>query len=205
MDYDTDKALEHLSERDDAPIGHSVLRPMVFSLIQSSYLHTHTLTEFVRDVVDIVGAAVTVPVAFAEGFLRSFVAIDSVEEDRSGHVRITPKFGATEEDIIREVDEIAARIEPSAIYNPVVRSQLDKVVEASGAVMRQDLEALSELNAEDFQSALAALEPAGTAEPASQTDAAAVRERLDKVRLALRKYQANPAGEQRPPIGSGTP
>jgi hypothetical protein len=178
---------------------------MVFSLIQSSYLHTHTLTEFVRDVVDIVGAAVTVPVAFAEGFLRSFVAIDSVEEDRSGHVRITPKFGATEEDIIREVDAIAARIEPSAIYNPVVRSRLDRVVEGSGAVMRQDLEALSELNAEDLQSALAELEPADTAEPADQADAAAIRERLDKVRLALRKYQANPAGEQRPPIGSGTP
>ena len=205
MDYDTDKALEHLSERDDAPTGHSVLRPMVFSLIQSSYLHTHTFPEFVRDVVDIVGAAVTVPAAFAEGFLRSFVAIDSVEEDRSGHVRITPKFGASEEDIIREVNAIAARIEPSAIYNPVVRSQLDMVVEASGVLMRQDLEALSELNAEDFESALAALEPDGTPEPADQTDAAAVRERLDKVRLALRKYQADPAGEPRTPTGSDTP
>lgn len=195
MDYDTDKALEHLSERDDAPVGHQVLRPMVLSLIQSSYLRTHTLSEFAHDVVDIVGAAVTVPVAFAEGFIRSFLAIDSVDEDESGHVRITPKPGASEEDIIREVDEIAARIEPNAIYNPVVRRRLDMVSEASGAVMRQDLEALSSLSADELQSALADLEPT---EPPDPEGVAEVRERLDRVRLALRKYQEGATAPERP-------
>ena len=197
MDYDTDKALEHLSEWDDASAGHQALRPMVLSLIQSSYLHTRTLTEFAHDVVDIVGAAVTVPVAFAEGFIRSFLAIESVEDDGAGHIRITPKLGASEEDIIREVDEIAARIEPGAIYNPVVRKRLDMVADASSEVMRQDLEALSRLDADDLRSALADLKPADTPDEA---DAAAVRERLDRVRLALRTYQAESSGTTRPAI-----
>lgn len=199
---DDDMGLEHLSEHDGGSVGHQVLRPMVLSLIQSSYLRTHTLTEFAHDVVDIVGAAVTVPVAFAEGFIRSFLAIESVEEDDSGHIRITPKLGASEEDIIREVDEIAARIEPNAIYNPVVRRRLDLVAEASGAVMRQDLEALSSLSAEDLQSALADLEPNSSPDP---SDAAEVRERLDRVRIALRKYQAEPSASDGPSVGSDTP
>ncbi len=175
--------------------GGSVLRPMVFSLIQSSYAQTQTFAEFAHDVFEIVGAAVTVPVAFAEGFLRSFVSIESVDEDESGRVIIRPKPGASEEEMIREVDEIAARVDPSAIYNPVVRRQLDMVAEASDSVMQQDLQALANLTRGELHEALADLEPADLEPDERAAEINAVRERLEKVRYALRRYQHSGEGE----------
>jgi len=169
---------------------------MVFSMIQSSYAHTQTFAEFAHDVFEIVGAAVTVPVAFAEGFLRSFLAIESVDEDESGHVVIRPKPGASEEEMIREVDEIAARVDPSSIYNPVVRERLDMVAEASDAVMQQDLQALANLTPDELHEALADLEPIDLEPDHRAAEVDAVRERLEKVRYALRRYQH---GDETPP------
>ncbi len=189
MENRTDERLGSQQAEGRPAAAGSALRPMVLSLIQSSYAQTQTFAEFAHDVFDIVGAAVTVPVAFAEGFLRSFVSIESVDEDESGRVVIRPKPGASEEEIIREVDEIAARVDPSAIYNPVVRRQMDMVANASDAVMRQDLEALASLTPDELHDALADLEPPDltASERIAETDA--IRERLEKVRYALRRYQ----------------
>jgi hypothetical protein len=197
-----DEFLTELGEDDDdsaSPVspsgvgGQAVLRPMVMGLIQSSYLHTHTFGEFARDVFDIVTTAAGVPVAFADGFLRAFLSIESVEEDEVGRVVIRPKAGATAEDVFREVDEIAAQIEPSAIYNPVVRRQMDLVAEATQQVMQQDLQALADLSADELKSALQELEevelpvppPSLHIDPTDQ-----LRERLARVRDAVRAYQA---------------
>lgn len=175
----------------------SVLRPMVLGLIQSSYVRTQTFGEFARDVFDILTTAASVPVAFAEGFLRSFLSIESVEEDAFGRVTIRPKPGASEEDIVREVDEIAARIDPAAVYNPVVRRQMDRVAEASQRVMQQDLQALADLSPGELRSALQDLEEAEMPRPpeALPLDATEqLRRRLERVRHAVRAYQAGMEG-----------
>ena len=199
MEDDLDALLTDLEkdlDRDpsaEVPPGQSLLRPMVLGLIQSSYLRTHTFGEFARDVYDIVTLAASVPVAFADGFLRSLLSIESVTEDDSGRVTIRPKPGAAEEDLARDVDELTARIEPSAIYNPVVRERMDRVAEASQRVMQQDLQALSELSPDELQSALQALEqteiPLPQEEPAPDATEY-LRQRLAGVRKAVREYQA---------------
>lgn len=198
-DTEIDEALSGLQESAaPTPSGHTVLRPMVLSLIQSSYIRTSTLPEFARDVFDIVATALSVPVAFADGFLRSFLSIESVLEDDSGRVVIRPKHGASEADLIRDVDEIAAHIDPHAVYNPVVREQMDRIAEATNVVMQQDLQALSRLSAADLTSALSELVDSEMSEesdvdeiPGHQGDeAAAVRERLSRVRESIRAYQA---------------
>jgi len=167
----------------------------VLSLIQSSYLGTRTLSEFAREVVDIVNLAVSVPVAFAEGFVKSFLSIESIVEDESGQVTIRPRSDATEQDLFREVDELTAVIEPSAIYNPVVRQRLDRVAEATQEVMRQDLKQMAELSPEELRSALEALE-VETAPDAERIarEAEEVRRRLEQIRAAIRSHQA-----RRPP------
>lgn len=199
-DAEIDEVLSGLHEvPEGSPSGHTVIRPMVLSLIQSSYIRTNTLPEFARDVFDIVATALSVPVAFADGFLRSFLSIESVLEDDTGRVVIRPKPGANEQDLIREVDEIAAQIDPQAVYNPVVRRQMDRIAEATTVVMQQDLRALSRLSAEDLTSALGELAETEMAEdPGAQgsqsvdsgDEAAAVRERLARVRDSIRAYQA---------------
>jgi len=191
MDHDVENAFQRLETEDEPSIGQSVLRPMVLSLIHSSYLRTRTLADFAHDVVDIVGSAVTVPFAFAEGFLRAFLAIESVEEDSEGRVVIRPKKGASEEEIIREVDELSARIDPSAVFNPVVRRQLDMVADATSTVMRQDLDALADLSPGELTSALRDLEsevPESTEGASSAAEE--VRARIEDVRRTLRNYQA---------------
>ncbi len=199
MDRDLDQSVDPAASGDPALLdirsapGQSVLRPMVLGLIQSSYVRTQTFGEFARDVFDILATAASVPVAFAEGFLRSFLSIESVEEDAFGRVTIRPKPGASEEDIVREVDEIAARIDPGAVYNPVVRRQMDRVAEASHRVMQQDLQALADLSPGELQSALQDLEEAEMPRPpeASPLDATEqLRQRLARVRHAVRAYQA---------------
>jgi hypothetical protein len=197
-DEEIEEALSGLQESATTPSGHTILRPMVLSLIQSSYVRTQTLPDFARDVYDIMSTALSVPVAFAEGFLRSFLSIESVLEDESGRVVIRPKTGASEKDLIREVDELTAAIDPGAIYNPVVREQMDRVAEATNLVMQQDLLALSELDSAGLTSALGELvdeQMMESVEPSANSgdahdDVAALRERLARVRESIRDYQA---------------
>lgn len=190
-----DRCLDELEqvgvESHQARAGHSFLRPIVFSLIQASYLRTRTLSEFAGEVVNIVGTAVSVPVAFAEGFLRSFLSIESVREDESGRVVIRPRAGANEVDLFREVNELAAEIDPTAIYNPVVRERLDMVAEATHIVMQQDLDALARLSAEELSAALEALEQPARAVRDIDEQKAEVRRKMEHIRRSLQEYQAD--------------
>ena len=122
------------------------LKSMLLGLIEDSYLHTGTLTQFAAEVLQVIAYAVTVPVAFTEGFLRAYLSIERVVEDDDGRIKIIPKAGASIEDMIRDVDEITAQVDPGAVFNPVVRSKLDAVHQTSSKAMKWDLNALSRMD-----------------------------------------------------------
>ena len=122
------------------------LKSMLLGLIEDSYLHTGTFTQFAAEVLQVIAYAVTVPVAFTEGFLKAYLSIDRVVEDDDGRIKIIPKAGATIEDMIRDVDEITAQVDPGAVFNPVVRAKLDAVHETSSKAMKWDLNTLSRMD-----------------------------------------------------------
>ena len=122
------------------------LKSMLLGLIEDSYLHTGTFTQFAAEVLKVLAYAVTVPVAFTEGFLRAYLTIDRVEETVEGRIKIVPKKGASIEDIIRDVDEITAQVDPGAVFNPVVRRKLEAVHETSSKAMKYDLNQLSRMD-----------------------------------------------------------
>jgi hypothetical protein len=190
MEDKADKGLERPTRGGDAPVSDELLPSAADPWLDSDAL-VHNLASRFREVAEVVAATLQIPVAFAEGFVRSLLSIESVEEDDSGRVIIRPKPGASEEDIMREVDEIAAQIDPTSVYNPVARRQMDSVVEGSNAVMRQDLSALADLTPEELHSALSDLEPdPPTLSEDTRSAAEEVRARMDHVREALRRYQA---------------
>ena len=119
---------------------------MLLGLIEDSYLHTGTFTQFAAEILQVIAYAATVPVAFTEGFLRAYLSIDRIEETDEGVIKIMPKVGATEEDWIKDVNAITAQVDPSAVFNPVVRSKLTAVHEASSKVMKYDLNTLTEMD-----------------------------------------------------------
>ena len=122
------------------------LKSMLLGLIEDSYLHTGTFTQFAAEILQVIAYAATVPVAFTEGFLRAYLSIDRIEETDEGQIKIMPKLGASEEDWIRDVDAITAQVDPSAVFNPVVRSKLTAVHEASSKVMKYDLNTLTSMD-----------------------------------------------------------
>ena len=122
------------------------LKSMLLGLIEDSYLHTGTFTQFAAEILQVIAYAATVPVAFTEGFLRAYLSIDRIEESDEGTIKIIPKAGASEEDWIRDVNEITAQVDPSAVFNPVVRSKLTAVHEASSKVMKYDLNTLTAMD-----------------------------------------------------------
>ena len=122
------------------------LKSMLLGLIEDSYLHTGTFTQFAAEVLQVIAYAVTVPVAFTEGFLKAYLSIDRVVEDDDGRIKIIPKAGASIEDMIRDVDEITAQVDPGAVFNPVVRAKLDAVHETSSKAMKWDLNTLSRMD-----------------------------------------------------------
>ena len=119
---------------------------MLLGLIEDSYLHTGSFTQFAAEILQVIVYAATVPVAFTEGFLRAYLSIDRIEETDEGQIKITPKAGASEEDWIRDVDAITAQVDPSAVFNPVVRSKLTAVHDASSKVMKYDLNTLTAMD-----------------------------------------------------------
>ena len=70
------------------------LKSMALGLIEDSYLHTGTFTQFASEVMKVLVYAVTVPVAFTEGFLKSYLSIERIEETDDGQITIIPKAGA---------------------------------------------------------------------------------------------------------------
>jgi len=68
-----------------------LLKSMLLGLIEDSYVHTGTFTQFAAEVLKVLAYAVTVPVAFTEGFLRAYLSIDRVEETLEGASRSSPR------------------------------------------------------------------------------------------------------------------
>jgi hypothetical protein len=180
------------------------LKSMLLGLIEDSYLHTGTFTQFAAEVLQVIVYAVTVPVAFTEGFLRAYLSIERVVEEADGRIKIIPKAGATIEDMIRDVDELTAQVDPGAVFNPVVRAKLDAVHDTSSKAMKWDLNTLSRMDDGQLMEVLremqAESEAAITEDDATADEATDyVRAKLATIRRNVRQFQAQQAAR-----GSGT-
>jgi hypothetical protein len=175
------------------------LKSMLLGLIEDSYLHTGTFTQFAAEVLQVIAYAVTVPVAFTEGFLKSYLSIERVVEEDDGRIKIIPKAGASLEDMIRDVDEITAQVDPGAVFNPVVRTKLDAVHQTSSKAMKWDLNQLSQMDDQELMEVLrqmqAESERIAAEEPESDPAADAVRAKLDTIRRNVRQFQAKHAAQ----------
>jgi hypothetical protein len=175
------------------------LKSMLLGLIEDSYLHTGTFTQFAAEVLQVIAYAVTVPVAFTEGFLKAYLSIDRVVEDEDGRIKIIPKAGATIADMIRDVDEITAQVDPGAVFNPVVRAKLDAVHETSSKAMKWDLNTLSQMDDGELMGVLREMQAESEAapEPAQGDDEATdyVRAKIATIRRNVRQFQARHPGE----------
>jgi hypothetical protein len=191
--------------------GDPYLKSMLLGLIEDSYLHTGTFTQFAAEVLQVLAYAVTVPVAFTEGFLRAYLSIDRVVEDDEGRIVIVPKKDASIEDLIRDVDELTATVEPGAVFNPVVRARLDAVHQVSSKAMKWDIDALSRMDDEQLMDVLREMQAeserlAADAESPSHEATDAVRAKLAVIRRNVSRFQARQAagpeaGEADPPRG----
>jgi hypothetical protein len=173
------------------------LKSMLLGLIEDSYLHTGTFTQFAAEILQVIVYAATVPVAFTEGFLRAYLSIDRIEETDEGQIKIIPKVGASEEDWIRDVDAITAQVDPSAVFNPVVRSKLTAVHEASGKVMKYDLNTLTNMDdgqlmevLRQMQQESEELEKQEEVPGAADSSRDYIRAKLDTIRKNVRAFQA---------------
>ena len=176
------------------------LKSMLLGLIEDSYLHTGTLTQFAAEVLQVIAYAVTVPMAFTEGFLKSYLSIDRMVEDEDGRIKIIPREGASIEDMIRDVDEITAQVDPGAVFNPVVRAKLDAVHETSGKAMKWDLNTLSRMDDEELMGVLREMQAeseaagdAGGGEADEATDY--VRAKIATIRRNVGRFQARHQAE----------
>ena len=169
------------------------LKSMLLGLIEDSYLHTGTFTQFAAEVLQVIAYAVTVPVAFTEGFLKAYLSIDRVVEEDDGRIKIIPKEGASIEDMIRDVDEITAQVDPGAVFNPVVRSKLDAVHQTSSKAMKWDINSLGQMDDAQLMEVLREMQ----AESESPDDDRAerdeandyVRAKLATIRRNVRQFQ----------------
>jgi hypothetical protein len=176
------------------------LKSMLLGLIEDSYLHTGTLTQFAAEVLQVIAYAVTVPVAFTEGFLKAYLSIDRVVEDADGRITIIPKAGASIEDMIRDVDALTAQVDPGAVYNPVVRAKLDAVHETSGKAMKWDIDTLSRMDDAQLMDVLREMQAESerlTGEDQEGRDEATdyVRAKIATIRQNVRRFQEQHVGE----------
>ena len=183
------------------------LKSMLLGLIEDSYLHTGTFTQFAAEVLQVIAYAVTVPVAFTEGFLKAYLSIDRVVEDDDGRIKIIPKAGATIEDMIRDVDEITAQVDPGAVFNPVVRAKLDAVHDTSSKAMKWDINTLSQMDDGELMEVLREMQAESEAAPEPGEDDEAtdyVRAKIATIRRNVRQFQARHPGEtEGAPDGAG--
>jgi hypothetical protein len=169
------------------------LKSMLLGLIEDSYLHTGTFTQFAAEVLQVIAYAVTVPVAFTEGFLKAYLSIERVVEDDDGRIKIIPKAGATIEDMIRDVDEITAQVDPGAVFNPVVRAKLDAVHQTSSKAMKWDLNTLSQMDDGQLMGVLREMQAESEAggDGGESVDEASdyVRAKIATIRRNVRQFQ----------------
>ncbi|MBN2205165.1 MAG: hypothetical protein JW767_09110, partial [Thermoleophilia bacterium] len=177
------------------------LKSMLLGLIEDSYLHTGTFTQFAAEILQVIVYAVTVPVAFTEGFLKAYLSIDRVEESEDGQIKIIPKAGASIEDMIRDVDEITAQVDPGAVFNPVVRAKLEAVHDTSSKAMKWDLDQLSEMGDEQLMDVLREMQRESERIESCEVDGVGaddeatdvVRQKLATIRRNVRLFQAQQA------------
>jgi hypothetical protein len=171
---------------------------MLLGLIEDSYLHTGTFTQFAAEVLQVIAYAVTVPVAFTEGFLKAYLSIDRVVEDADGRIKIIPKEGASIEDMIRDVDEITAQVDPGAVFNPVVRSKLDAVHQTSSKAMKWDINALGDMDDAQLMEVLREMQAESESsddEPGRDAANDYVRAKLATIRRNVRQFQTRHGAE----------
>ena len=173
------------------------LKSMLLGLIEDSYLHTGTFTQFAAEVLQVIAYAVTVPVAFTEGFLKSYLSIDRVVEDDEGRISIIPRAGASIEDMIRDVDEITAQVDPGAVFNPVVRARLDAVHQTSSRAMKWDLDTLSSMDDAQLMQVLREMQAESEAAPEPGADEATdyVRAKIATIRRNVGRFQPRHEGD----------
>jgi hypothetical protein len=113
-------------------------------------------------------------------------------------IKIIPKVGATEEDWIKDVNAITAQVDPSAVFNPVVRSKLTAVHEASSKVMKYDLNTLTEMDDTQLMDVLRQMQKESeelekqeeAAPSAADSSRDYIRAKLDTIRKNVRAFQA---------------
>ena len=176
------------------------LKSMLLGLIEDSYLHTGTFNPLAAEVLQVIAYAVTVPVAFTEGFLKAYLSIARVVEEDDGRIKIIPKTGASIEDMIRDVDEITAQVDPGAVFNPVVRAKLDAVHETSSKAMKWDLDTLSRMDDAQLMGVLREMQAEServTGEVQEARDEATdyVRAKITTIHRNVRQFQAQQAAE----------
>ena len=188
------------------------LKSMLLGLIEDSYLHTGSFTQFAAEILQVIAYAATVPVAFTEGFLRAYLSIDRIEETDEGRIKIIPKAGASEQDWIKDVDEITAQVDPSAVFNPVVRSKLTAVHEASSKVMKYDLNTLTGMDDDQLMDVLRQMQQESEELEEQEPEASAadssrdyIRARLDTIRRNVRAFQAQQRAKADAGAGPGEP
>ena len=184
------------------------LKSMLLGLIEDSYLHTGTFTQFAAEVLQVIAYAVTVPMAFTEGFLKAYLSIERVVEDDEGRIKIIPKPGASIEDMIRDVDEITAQVDPGAVFNPVVRAKLDAVHETSSKAMKWDINTLSKMDDGQLMEVLREMQAESEVapEPGEDDDEATdyVRAKIATIRRNVRQFQTRrQPGDDDGPDGAG--
>ena len=181
--------------------GDPYLKSMLLGLIEDSYLHTGTFTQFAAEVLQVLAYAVTVPVAFTEGFMRAYLSIDRVVEEEDGRIKIVPKMNASIEDIMRDVDEITAQVDPGAVFNPVVRARLDAVHQVSSKAMKWDIDTLSRMDDDQLMDVLRQMQADSerlAADEQGSGDVATdyVRAKLATIRRNVRSVQAQQAASE---------
>lgn len=142
----------------------------------------------------------TVPVAFTEGFLKAYLSIARVVEEDDGRIKIIAKTGASIEDMIRDVDETTAQVDPGAVFNPVVRAKLDALPETSSKAMKWDLDTLSRMDDAQLMGVLREMQAEServTGEEQEARDEATdyVRAKIATIRRNVRQFQAQQAAE----------
>ena len=134
------------------------LKAMLLGLIEESYLTAGTFTEFAAEVLDLLVHAVSVPVAFTEGFLKAYLSVDHVLESEEGQVTVVAKEGADLEDVIRDADALLAQIDGAAVFNPIVAARLEHAHLLSKAAMSWDLDQLAGMDDGELMDVLRAMQ-----------------------------------------------
>jgi hypothetical protein len=177
------------------------LKSMLLRLIEESYLSAGTFTDFAAEVLEVLVYAVTVPVAFTEGFLRAYLSVDRVVESEDGCLTIIPRAGASLADVISDADAILARVDAEAVYNPIVRSSLSSAHQVSRTSMEWEIDDLATMDDDQLMDVLRAMQAASERErlAAARQGAEAtdhIRARIATIRRNMQQYVDRHEAEQ---------